>query len=76
MKKLLKMTFMAAVAVAAGYIAYSQAHKASTLSDLMLDNVEALARGEESVTCEKDPGDTCLVGGTPVSDWDEKDGWF
>ncbi len=46
------------------------------MSDLALANVEALARGEDEVTCKKDPGDTCVVGNTSVSDYDEKDSWF
>ena len=75
-KNILKLTFITAVAVAAGYTAYSQSQKTEALSDLAMENVEALARGEASVTCEEDPGDTCLVGSTPVSGWDEDDGWF
>ena len=45
-RNILKITFIAAVAVAAGYTAYSQSQKAETLSDLALENVEALAQGE------------------------------
>ena len=35
-KKILKLSFIAAVAVAAGYTAYSQSQKAETLSDLTI----------------------------------------
>lgn len=45
-KKILKLSFIAAVAVAAGYTAYIQSQKAEALSDLTMDNVEALASGE------------------------------
>ena len=44
-KKLLKLSFVAAVAIAAGYTAYNS-QKTETLSDLTMDNVEALASGE------------------------------
>lgn len=40
------MSFIAAVAVAAGYTAYSQSQKTEALSDLALENVEALAHNE------------------------------
>lgn len=48
-KNILKMTFIAAVAVASGYIAYGQSQKMETLSDLTMQNVEALASGEVTV---------------------------
>ena len=41
MKKFLKLTFIAAVAVAAGYTAYNS-QKEVALSDLALENVEAM----------------------------------
>ena len=47
-RNILKITFIAAVAVAAGYTAYSQSQKTEALSDLALENVEALASGELS----------------------------
>lgn len=48
MKKLiLKITFIAAVAVASAYTAYSQSQKTEVLSGLTLQNVEALANGGE-----------------------------
>ncbi len=50
-KKVVKLTFIAAVAVAAGYTAYSHSQKAETLSDLTLDNVEALASNESGGDC-------------------------
>lgn len=45
-RNILKITFIAAVVVAAGYIAYSHFQKTETLSDLALQNVEALADDE------------------------------
>ena len=45
-RNILKITFIAAVAVAAGYTAYSQSQKAEAVSDLTMDNVEALAQYE------------------------------
>lgn len=51
MKSILKMSFIAAVAVASGYIAYGQSQKAEALSDLALENVEALASGENGDPC-------------------------
>ncbi len=50
-RNILKITFIAAVAVAAGYTAYSQLQKAETLSDLTLQNIEALANGEDGSEC-------------------------
>ena len=49
-KKILKLSFIAAVAVAAGYTAYSQLQKTETLSGLALENVEALAGGETNTS--------------------------
>ena len=47
MKKIiLKITFIAAVAVASAYTTYSQSQKVEVLSDLALENVEALAQFE------------------------------
>jgi hypothetical protein len=46
--------------------------KSKDLSNLSMYNVEALAGGEsDSVTCNSDPGDTCVVGNTTISDYDE-----
>lgn len=50
--------------------------KEESVSDLFLENVEALADSEDEVTCKSDPGDVCMVGSTPVKDYDEVDGWF
>lgn len=44
----MKIAFIVAIAVATGYTAYSQSQKTEILSDLALENVEALASGEES----------------------------
>jgi hypothetical protein len=41
----------------------------NNLNMLMRD---AQASSVEKVTCEEDPGDTCMVGDTPVPDYDEK----
>ena len=72
MKRILKITLLLAVAVLGGYNAYQSNSETENMSDTMLANVEALASGEKDVTCQYDPGDTCMVGNTPVSDWDEK----
>lgn len=47
-KKLMKLAFAAALAVAAGVTAYQAQDKEAMLSDLALANVEALAGGELS----------------------------
>ena len=44
--KILKFSLIAAVAVASSYTAYSQSQESEALSDLTIDNVEALASGE------------------------------
>ena len=41
-KNILKLTFITAVAVAAGYTAYSQSQKTEALSDLAMENIEAI----------------------------------
>lgn len=48
------------------------------MSELTIRNMEALANDKSSVTCEYDKGDTCMVGSTPVKDYDEEDddSWF
>ena len=43
--KILKVTFLAAIAAIAGYGVYANQTK-ETMSDVMLENVEALATGE------------------------------
>lgn len=74
-KNILKATLVVGFALVAGYNVYNL-QKSDVMSDLALANVEALASGELEVTCESDPGDTCMVGSTPVKNWDEKSGWF
>lgn len=46
------------------------------LSNLALQNVEALASSAKEVTCVVDSGDVCKVGSVEVPDWDEKETWF
>lgn len=74
-KNLLKLVFASAFAIVASYSVYSTLQN-SEMSDLVMENVEALASDEGSVTCEPDKGDTCMVGSTPVKDYDEDSSWF
>lgn len=73
----IKAAFVAAFASIAGYGVYTSQQKVE-MSDLAMANVEALANDESSVTCVYDKGDTCMVGSTPVKDYDEDDddSWF
>lgn len=66
MKKLIRMTLVTAFAFAAGYSVY-QSQKEVTLSDLALENVEALASGESaSNPCTYAPNSWCrFVVATP-----------
>lgn len=75
-KKFIRATFVAAIAMVCG-INVLNSQKSETLSEVALANVEALAdkTPSSSVTCKEDPGDRCLVGITPVDDWDECEGW-
>lgn len=50
MKKFLKYAFVAALVTVAGYGVYAS-QKSDAMSDLMLANVEALARDESSTIC-------------------------
>ena len=50
MKKFLKYAFVAALVTVAGYGVYAN-QKVDTMSDLMLANVEALARYEVNPDC-------------------------
>lgn len=50
MKKFLKYAFVAALVTVAGYGVYAS-QKSDAMSDLMLANVEALARGEGPTDC-------------------------
>lgn len=75
-KKFFGVIAFVAIAAVAGWN-YQQNTNEVELSDLALANVEALASGEGgSVTCDPDPGDICMVGTTPVKDYDEDDGWL
>ena len=64
MKKIVKIAFVAAFAAIAGYGVYAN-QKAEAMSDLMLANVEALARGESSsdcnTYCQPDYRYTCYI---------------
>ena len=73
-KNFIKAAFVAAFASIAGYTSQQKVE----MSDLAMANVEALANDESSVTCVYDKGDTCMVGSTPVKDYDEDDddSWF
>ena len=73
--KIIKTLFVATFALVAGYSVYSTQQN-SEMSDLVMANVEALASDEGSVTCDPDKGDTCMVGSTPVKDYDEDGSWF
>ena len=76
MKKILFSVAVIATVAIAGW--NYQQNKEVELSDLAMENVEALANDESSVTCVYDKGDTCMVGSTPVKDYDEDDddSWF
>jgi len=65
------VTFVA-LAVVAGWN-YQQNQKEVAMSDLTLENIEALASGERgSVRCCPDPGDECkLSSGDILKDQDE-----
>lgn len=68
MKKLFKTTLVAAFTVVAGYGAYISQKTDSAMSELVLANVEALARDEvEQIKCNKEMGGTCvLINNTPI----------
>lgn len=51
-KKLISAAFVVAIALTAGYNVYNSQNK-EALSDLALDNVEALANGEGSMSAEE-----------------------
>jgi hypothetical protein len=75
-KNLLKVLAVVAFAMIAGYNVYQAHSETEGMSEFALANVEALAGSENEITCKEDPGDTCMVGTTPVTDWDEKEGWW
>ena len=60
-KKLISAAFMVAIALTAGYNVYNSQNKVA-LSDLALDNVEALASGEVIVgrPCAVVPNSECI----------------
>ena len=63
-KNMMKLAFAAALAVAAGVTAY-QAQEKEMMSDLTMENVEALARGENPLCpngCKMN-GSGCLCDG-------------
>ena len=75
-RNMVKAAFVAAVGLIAGVNVYNS-RKSVELPDIALANVEALASDESSVTCKPDKGDTCIVGSTTISDYDEGCGsWF
>ena len=60
-KKILKVVFVSALALVAGYSVYASQQKVE-MSDLAMANVEALAGGESgTVKCCPDPGDECKL---------------
>ena len=76
MKKIFKIMLVAAIVAVVGYNVYQSQSVMNGMSEFALANVEALAGSENEITCKEDPGDTCMVGTTPVTDWDEKEGWW
>ena len=74
-KNILKVAFVAAIVMTTGIQVFN-AQKSEALSEVAMANVEALAYEKPgTVSCKEDPGDRCLVGITPVDDWDECEGW-
>lgn len=72
MKKFLKYAFVAAFVTIAGYGVYAS-QKSDAMSDIMLANVEALARGEDSA-CPNgcvDNGKGCNCNGVYYPRWKE-----
>ncbi len=71
-KKIMYAVTFVALAVVAGWN-YQQNQKEVAMSDLTLENIEALASGEGgSVRCCPDPGDECkLSSGDILKDQDE-----
>ena len=73
MKKLFKVTFVAAFAAIAGYGVYAN-QKSDAMSDLALANVEALADSREGSLCPNgcvDNGNGCACNGTWNPVWEE-----
>lgn len=75
-KNIVKVAFVAAIVMVCG-VCFMNSQKSEALSEVALANVEALAdkTPSSSVTCVEDKGDTCLVGSTEVSNWDECETW-
>jgi hypothetical protein len=72
MKKKLLGSITILVMAALGVFGVSLNTKSKDLSSLSVSNVEALAEDESgSVTCIEDKGDTCIVGQTTISNYDE-----
>lgn len=72
MKKFLKYAFATAFVAVAGYSVYAS-QKSDAMSDFMLANVEALARGEDSA-CPNgcvDKGKGCTCNGVHYPAWKE-----
>ena len=71
-KKIMYAVTFVALSVVAGWN-YQQNQKEVAMSDLTLENIEALASGEGgSVRCCPDPGDECkLSSGDILKDQDE-----
>lgn len=59
MKKFVKLAFVAAFAAIAGYGVYTS-QKSDSVSDLLLANVEALARGESDGNCRTNADYTAI----------------
>ncbi len=62
--RILKWSFALAVVVAAGYTAYTSQTKTQKLNGITLDNVEAIASGEDEnryklCPCPSRPGSEC-----------------
>lgn len=72
-KKLFKATFTVVFTFVLGIVVYTSYNQKITLSDLAIENMEALAQGEGSkVHCCPDPGDQCVLSsGDILHDQDE-----
>ena len=71
MKKIILSVAVVATAAIAGWN-YQQNQNKAEMSDLALDNVEALASGEGvGIACCHDIGDICEIGGSIAYDYDE-----
>lgn len=68
-----KYSLLAAIVIIAAVTNwYYQQNKSTKLPDLALENINALASGEDwNTACCPDPGDTCIAGDIIVHDMDE-----